>query len=315
MLKKKYYFIYILIFFIIIQCEKNHRKTLENYFRYLKNSKYKKAYELLSSKDKNIISFEEYNNEKSLSSISKNIIKRIKYNIIDISISESKKVVLIKVQIIQPDLVKLYTLIPELLNNNLNEKQIDKLFQANEGIVNKNYLKLFEDYKLIFEENRWLIDAGYEKKKYIYDLFLEADRYYKDNNYIESLEAYNKVLDFELNDFALNNKAFDRVEIINEKLQYIKKFIKINCDILKNNKNGVIIDITVKNTGTIVVKKIIVEFLFYCDGVIVYKDKRGLLEGENQQIGFNEEVKKQIGFNSFKKTISKLKCVIYAIDF
>ena len=59
---------------------------------------------MLSSKDKNIIPFEEYQEDHLSTPISKNITKRIKYNIIDSSLSQTKQFALIKVEITQPDL-------------------------------------------------------------------------------------------------------------------------------------------------------------------------------------------------------------------
>lgn len=311
-MKKKYYFFLLFILLLINQCKKDHIKTFENYLKYIKNGRNKEAYNLLSLEDKSFISFKEYQEEQYTTPISKNIIRRLKYKIIDSYLSGTKQNALIKVEIIQPDLVKIYTLLPDLVNSNYTEKQIDRIFRANKKIIDNenNKIKTIKDYKLILEDKEWKVYADYEKKKYFYNLEKEADKYYENNKLVEALAKYEEVLGFEENDKILN-----RVSSIKEKLYYIKKYLKISYNVLKKNKNGVIIEITIKNIGTIIVKKVVIDFLFYNNEIVIHKERRDLIESPEEQINFNKEIRKKVVLNDFKTVFSQVDCAISAIGF
>jgi hypothetical protein len=309
-MKNKFYFFLIFILLFIVQCKRSYISTIENYFKYLKNQETKKAYNLLSIKDKNIISYEEYQKESYATPISKNISKRIKYKIISSHLSESKKYVVIKVEITQPDLVKIYTLLPELLNNKIDEKRINKIFSSNKNIIKNNSIVNIKDYKLVLEKNEWKIFADFEKKKYIYNLINRADQFYEKKDYNTALINYQRVLDFEQND-----RAIDRIRIIKEKLDYIKKYLIINYNILEKYKNGVIIDIAIKNIGTIVVKNVIVDFLFCDNEVQLYKERHEIIDNIDQKIGYNKEIRKKVVIKNYTTGFTKIDCIISAIEF
>ncbi len=310
-MKKKKYYIFIFLLFIIIQCKKDYIRTIENYFDYLKKGNCKKAYSLLSSEDRSLKTLNEYINENESTPISKNIIKRIKYNIIEVKVSENKNISFIKVEIREPDLIRIYKILPELLNYENDERTIDKIFKENNKIIVNNYLTKYENYKLFFEENKWVIYADYKKKKYLFGLLEEANKYYRDYFYTEALEKYERILEFNENDTFV----IDKVISIKEKINYQKKYIKFDYKILKNKTNGVIINITIKNKGTIVVKKAISDIMFYNKGVLILKEKKVLFDKNNNQIGFNEEISKEIEVSEIKDNFEKINCVLSAIEF
>lgn len=310
-MKKKKYSIFIFLIFTIIQCKNDYENTIEKYFDYLKKENYIKAYSFFSTDDKRLISLDEYINEKDSSPISKNIIKRIKYNIIESRLSENKKSVLVKVEIREPDLLKIYKILPELLNIENNKKTIDKIFKKNIKIIDNNYKVKYENYKLVFEENKWVIYADYKKKKYLFELFEEAEKLFKDYFFKEALVIYERILEFNEND----NYAIDRVIKIKEKIYYIEKYIEFDYEILKKNKNGVIIDIVLINKGTIVVKKAVTDFLFYKNKTLVFKEKRILFDKNDVQLGFNEKFRKETVINEIEDNFDDVKCIVTAIEF
>ena len=78
-----------------------------------------------------------------------------------------------------------------------------------------------------------------------------------------------------------------------------------------------IINVTVKNNGTIMVKKIFIDFLFYSDNEIIHKESRLLLDKDidNYPLGYKEKIQKKFKFDNIYYDFNRVKCVVSGIEF
>ena len=155
---------FLCISFLLISCQKKYEVSLNKYFKYLKNGKLAQAYELLSEKDKDVIPLDDYINQK-ITPISNNISKRIKYRITSSSLSQTQKAVDVKVEVMRIDILKLYSLVPDLLNESLSALEIDQIFKRDSMLLKRAYVKQIINYKLVLEKGKWRIVADYGWKK------------------------------------------------------------------------------------------------------------------------------------------------------
>ena len=211
----------VLILFLLISCSKpaDYEKTINDYFKYLKNEDYKNAYLLLSYKDRLFISMEDFS-KKDKNYLASKINKEIVYKIINYQVSESQSSVAFNVEVGKIDLVKLYYFIPQLEDKNLTKNQIDGYFFKNSNLIKKSIVKESVKYNLIRENNSWKINAGFGQQKRVKELFDTAENYLNNNRYEDALKAYKNILDFKSD----NAKALNKIEVIEEKMNYIKKF-------------------------------------------------------------------------------------------
>ena len=310
-MKKVFIVINLVLLLFLTSCKKDYVKTLENYLKYLRKGNYKEAYTILSSRDKNVVSYQNFSNNDNETPISRNIGKRILYKIKESSFSETGTIARVNVLVKKIDLKKAYYLIPELMNENLSEKDIDRVFRGKNKILKSCYISNNVEYKLILEDNEWKIFADFERKKSISILLDEADEYFKNNDYNSALKLYEDVLDFD----ESNINALDNLMQIKEKLNYTKNFLEINHRIFEKNEKGAKIALSMVNNGTIVVKSIFIDFVFYdSSNKVIFQSKKEVLNNLDKKLGYHEGIDTIINFDNIKN-FHEVKCVISAIDF
>ncbi|OHD08428.1 MAG: hypothetical protein A2086_03615 [Spirochaetes bacterium GWD1_27_9] len=298
--------IHLLFLSIILFSCKNYNNTLKEYLQSVKNSDFKKGYDLLSSYDKSYISYEEYAKNQS-SFVVKYITKRMKYKILSSTLSETKNTVTIEAEISQINLVKLYDLLPQLLKTNISEKEVNFLLDKNWHIVKYLYNHSKTNYKLIYENNNWYIFLDFARKQTIDSLLKDGEYFYKNYNYQKSLEAYQKIANYDTNNIEAVNNIFK----IEEKLSYIKDFIIFSYKINQNNQ----LNIKIKNRGTLLLKNIMINISFF--------DKNNdLIQNQNQQIVGNNSQITELGYKEEKELeiqippiYNKIECEVVGVEF
>jgi tetratricopeptide (TPR) repeat protein len=307
----KYYLFSIVIFFLLFSCIKNdYEKTLCDYLDYLKSGNLKVAYNLLSQNDRQSIDIEDFIRDEEASALGRLIKSKIKYKIIDSRLSLTGLSVNIKTEINQIDILYLYNLIPELSKNNLKEKEVKKIFFDNERMINNSYIKKIVTYQLVKENNNWRIKADFGRQKKQKELMNLASKYYDEKNYIEALNYYKEALSF--NNY--NDEALKGVLKVKEKINYIDKYISIDYKKLKKENNKIFFEVKIKNNGTIIVKKILLSFLFINNNNIVGRLKADFSK-DGEMIGYQSESTKIVAIDDMKVKYDNIECQITGIDF
>jgi len=135
--KKIILFFCIILFFNCFSASYNY--ILLKYLNYIKNNQLKKAYDLLSKIDKEIVSYEDFSTLEE--SIYKDLLKNnTTYKIKNSILSATKERVMIEVEIYQPDLVLLFAKFPVLTKQGVTKKEIDKISKS---INIKEYLTIY----------------------------------------------------------------------------------------------------------------------------------------------------------------------------
>lgn len=294
------------VLFLIIGCnKKKYEVSVERYLNFIKNNQIEKAYNLLSKKDKEQLSINNFKSTQDLSPIGKYISKNIKYRIIESSFSNTKLAANVKVEIQKIDLLSLYDSIPELLKVNLTEKQINNIFLKNSYIIRNNIITQTVNYKVVFENNDWFIVADYGRQNKLNQLYKIASDYYNNYEYPLAIKTYENILDFNNSSDVIN-----KIIKIEEKLNYINKFLNFSWTIKNSGKDSIELNIKIKNTGTIVVKKIFVRLTFFNEKNQLVSDTSKI----DQSLDFNEEKNFTLQFNNIKIKYKKVECKIAGID-
>lgn len=258
----KWNYIFLLIFFLI-DCN-SPESTLLKYLYYTKNNKLYKVYFLLSSEDKELISYEEFI-QQEISNFDKLLKKNTFYKIKEKVLSETKQRAKISVDIYQPDLILLFAYFPALTKSDITENEISKITRS---IKIKEYLRIYnQEFNLIKEDGKWKVFIDYGRKKRVKELENLAKERYENDEYEESLNIVNKLLEFE----SYNKIGQELLIKNNEKIQFIKNFIKLDYYIEKNK-----ILVKVKNIGNIIVKRLTIEIKYNTKNEII------TLIGENK---------------------------------
>jgi|GEM_PF-4965462 len=299
-------FIILIILFISCSIKNSPENTLKKYLYSLKKEKFKVSYDLLCKDDRREVSLEDFTGLQDASPVAKYINKNVEYKILDTSYSETGNTVFINVEVKRIDLVALYHIIPELLNDKLTYKEVKKIFDKNYRAVNNNRIKNKILYNLILENGAWFIKADYGRQKTADRLLKEADKYYANDNYVEALKKYEEVLDFNNDEI----EAVKGINKINEKLNYINNFIELKYFVLhENNENTLSINII--NNGTIRIKKIKIGIIYYDkNGKKIFNDA---ITSEIEPLGYKDQ--KTMGKKISIKNYSDIQCKILAIDF
>ena len=120
-----------------------------------------------------------------------------------------------------------------------------------------------------------------------------------------AIKTYENILDFNN-----TNDVVNQIIKIEEKLNYIKKFLKYSWNIQNINTNSLELNIKIKNTGTIVVKKIYVRLK-----ILNKKNQpKTKISKIDQSLSYNEEELFKLNFNNIESNYNKIECLIVGID-
>jgi hypothetical protein len=218
------------------------------------------------------------------------------------------------VQIRQLDFLKIYTMIPDLMNEKLNESRIENILWNNMNIINQSYLSKYVNYKLVIENNSWKITADYGMKKRISEILSDADNCFKSYNYNQSLRLYNDVLEYDNG----NNTAIDRIIEINKRLNYIKNDIDLDYDVSDKEYSAVTIHAKIENKGKFMLKKVYAEInIFDGDDNLLLTKIDNLLEDVDEipQLGYQGKRDKNIVIYSVPPTYKNVELNITGVEF